>query len=461
MARLSKDLTVAAAVFLVLAVTSAAFRPSLKNGFVNWDDPQYVVENPGIRSLSAAAVGKIFSSFSVANYQPLTLLSYALDYRLSGDDPNGYHATNLGLHLFNGLLVFWLVLLIGGRVWVACLTALLFGVHPLHVESVAWVSARKDVLYGFFFLAALVSYVHYLRRPQARRYYYGSLVLFLFSLLSKATAVTLPLVLLLLDRYPGRTDRKLALADKIPFFVLALVFGGLGFFAQHAAGAVRRPELFNLVDKLLIVPFALAFYLFKTVWPVGLSCLYPYFAFPGNPIFFASLIALFVAGLGGAVFAWGRSSRVVAFSSLFFLLTLLPVLQIVPLGRIIVADRYAYLPLLGLFYGFSEGMAWLYARDLRQGGRVVRVFLIVLAAGCVVGLGAMTARRCTVWRDSGTLWRDALLRHPASSIACNNLGVFYAHSGRQEEAARMFRRALAIDPAYAGPRNNLLLLEGR
>ncbi len=455
-----RDLRILAAALLVLAVTSAAFLPSLKNGFVNWDDHLYVTQNPAIRSLAPAAVGEIFSSFSVANYQPLTIFSYALDYHFSGEDPFGYHATNLVFHLFNALLVFGLVLLIGGRVWVACLTALLFGVHPLHVESVAWVSARKDVLYAFFFLAALICYVHYLRRPAARRYYYGALVLFLFSLLSKATAIILPLVLFLLDFYLGRTDRRLALADKAPFFVLALVFGGLGFFAQHAAGAVRHPELFNVVDKLLIVPFALAFYLFKTVWPAGLSCLYPYFAFPGNPMFFASLIALFVAGLGAAVFVWGRSSRAVAFSSLFFLLTLLPVLQIVPLGRIIVADRYAYLPLLGLFYGFSEGVSWLYARGFRRAGRAVRVFLVVFAAGCVVGLGVLTAGRCAVWRDSGTLWRDALIHYPASSIACNNLGVFYVQSGRDEEAAELFRRALEIDPAYAEPRDNLTLLEG-
>jgi len=263
-----------------------------------------------------------------------------------------------------------------------------------------------------------------------------------------------------LDHYPGRAERRLVFAEKVPFFVLALLFGGLGFFAQHAAGAVRGPELFNVLDKLLIVPFTLAFYLFKTVWPAALSCLYPYFAFPGNPMFFASLIALGVVALGAAVFVWGRSSRIVAFSGLFFLLTLLPVIQIVPMGRIIVADRYAYLPLLGLFYGFSEGMAWLYRRDLRGGARFVKVLLAVFVAGCVLALGVVTARRCAEWRDSGTLWRAALRCHPSSSIAHNNLGVYYAQSGREEEAARHFLWALQIDPNYTEPRENLFLLRG-
>ncbi len=451
----SRGLGALAAVFLILAVTSAAFLPSLENGFVNWDDHLYVSQNPAIRSLAPARIGEMFSSFSVGNYQPLTILSYALDYHFSGSDPFGYHATQLVLHLVNCLFVFWLVFLIGGRVPVACLTALLFGVHPLHVESVAWVSARKDVLYALFFLGALICYCYYLRGPRARRFYYGALVLFLFSLLSKAMAITLPLVLLLFDSYLGRKDRKLLFADKVPFFVLSVLFGGIGFFAQYAAGAVRQQELFSFADKILVAPFAVAFYLFKTAWPLGLSALYPYFVMPGDPSVLLPLVALCVAALGVAVFVLRRPSRVVVFSSLFFLLTLLPVLQLVPLGHIIVAERYMYIPCLGIFYGLSEGFRRLDAKRSGRAGKVGKAVLALFLAGVVGALGILTWTRCRVWRDSGTLWEDVLVRYPRSSVALNNLGAFYAGSGRHEEAIVLFRRSLEIDPRYAGAEDNL------
>ncbi len=444
-----------AAAWLIVAVTSAAFLPSLKNGFVNWDDPLYVSENPAIRSLAPARIGEIFSSFSVGNYQPLTVLSYALDYRFSGLDPFGYHATQLVFHLLNCLLVFWLVFLIGGRAPVACLTALLFGVHPLHVESVAWVSARKDVLYAFFFLGAMICYCYYLRGGRARRFYYGALTLFLLSVLSKATAIILPLVLFLFDAYLDRKDKRLFFADKVPFFVLSVVFGAIGFFAQYAAGAVRQPELFSFADKILIAPFAVAFYLFKTAWPVGLSALYPYFVMPGDPSVLLPAVALCVAALGAAVFVSRRPSRVVVFSGLFFLLTLLPVLQLVPLGRIIVADRYMYIPCLGIFYGLSEGFQRFYGKRFGRGGKAGKVVLALFLAGVVAELGALTWTRCGVWKDSGTLWSDVLVRYPRASIALNNLGAFYAGRGRHEEAIALFRKAIEIDPHGVGAEGNL------
>jgi len=455
-----KELKIFTAAFCVFVVTSLAFFPSLHNDFVNWDDRSYVRDNPAVASLSVGNSRKIFGSFSVGNYQPLTLLSYALDYHFFGHRPFGCHLTNLLFHALNGLLVFWLVLLLGGSVSVAFLTAVFFGVHPLHVESVAWVSGRKDVLYAFFFLGALVCYCYYLRTRPGRRFYFYALVLFLFSLLSKATAVTLPLVLFLLDRFLERKGRAFFWADKAPFIVLSLAFGALAFFAQDAAGAVRHRELFHFFDRVLVALFAVGFYLTKTFWPVALSCLYPYFVLPGAPGFFLPLVAGSVAAAGAVFFYLGRFSRVVVFSGLFFLLTLLPVLQFVPLGQTLTADRYMYLPILGIAYGASEGVAWLFLMSARHKKPFAKIFLALGTAVLVAALGTLTWKRCGVWRDSETLWSDVLARYPDSATACNNLGGFLAEEGRDEEAIPLLKKAIERDPSYSSAYNNLGMILG-
>ncbi|MGE5279745.1 MAG: tetratricopeptide repeat protein [Deltaproteobacteria bacterium] len=453
-----KSLKVFVAIFLVLAVASAAFFPSLKNGFVNWDDPLYVLENPAIRSFSADNILRAFDSFFVGNYQPLTILSYALDYRVHGLRPGGYHATNLFVHLANCLLVFGLALLLGGRVGVACLTALLFGIHPLHAEAVAWVSGRKDVLYAFFFFGALLCYVRYLKSGGDRRCYYAALVFFLCALLSKAMAVTLPLVLFLLDRYAGRKEGRLVWADKVPFFVLALIFGVVALSAQHAAGAVRPGGAAALADKIPVALFSVLFYLYKTVWPVSLSNLYAYFVVPKGSFALFSFLILCAAG-GVVLLSWrARRSRVFVFGGLFFLVTLLPVLQFVSLGAIIVAERYMYVPLFGIVYGLSEGMSRLCPRGCARRRGSACLALAILAAAA---LGALTWERCAVWKDSGTLWRDVLAHYPRSPIALNDLGTFYAGEGRLEEAAGLFRAAVAVDPVFADANNNLCKAETR
>ena len=452
---ISRDLKKSAAVFVILVLTLIAFSPSLKNGFVNWDDNTYVTNNPALRSFSAENLKEIFTSFFLANYQPLTILSYSLDYHFSGLNPLFYHWTNLFLHLLNCLLVFWLISILSGRFFVAFLTAVLFGLHPMHVESVAWISERKDVLYALFFLGAIICYCYYLRTSSLRRFYYASLGLFLLSLLSKAMAITLPVVLFLVDYLLLRKDRKMLFADKIPFFVLSFIFGGVAFFAQYATGAVRQQEFFNLLDKVLIAAFAIVFYLYKILWPVKLCSLYPYFIMPGRPMFLLCLVALFVVALAWAVFSLRKFSRKIIFSSLFFLVTILPVLQLVPLGQAIVADRYIYIPCIGILYGVSEGIFWLYAKKVKYGNKAGRILLSMILISLILAAGALTWKRCGVWKDDSTLWRDVLDRYPHSSTACNNLGVVFAQQGKTKQAAALFKKAIKIDPHYSSAYNNL------
>jgi Flp pilus assembly protein TadD len=451
----AKNFRVCQALLLILAVTFLAFFPCLKNGFVNWDDNLYIRDNPVVRSLTAENVHKVFTSSLVANYQPLTFLSYMLDTHLFGGGPSGYHATNLFWHLINSLLVFWLIFLLSGRVSTAFLTGLLFGIHPLHVESVAWISGRKDVLYVFFYLAALLCYWYYLKGLLRRRFYYGVLALFLLSLLSKTMAVTLPLVLLLMDYFFSKRSVKEALLDKIPFFVLSLVFGGITFFAQGAAGAVRHQEMFDLWGKIQVVPFVMVFYLAKIAWPHALSCLYPYFILPVGFGITLVLAAFIVVGIGVFLFLWRKRSKTVIFCGLFFLVTILPALQFVPIGHTLVADRYVYLSLLGILYGFSAGVSYLLDRFVKAGNRRGIVVIALLLAGLVAALGVTTWTRCGVWKDSVTLWNDVLAKYPRSATAHNNLGVILAEKGRKDEAAVLFQKAVEEDPHYSGAYNNL------
>jgi hypothetical protein len=211
------------AIALVLIITFIALFPVLKAGFTNWDDHLYVTENNSIRAATLVNLKNISTSFFAAHFQPLTIYSYLLEYRFFKLNPFYYHLTNLILHLLNCLLVFWFIYLLTGQVPVACLTALIFGIHPLQVESVAWISQRKTLLYAFFYLGSLVSYLYYLRKPRQLKYLFFCLGLFILSLLSKSVAFTLPLVLLLLDYFNSRIINRQALAEKIPYFLLSFV----------------------------------------------------------------------------------------------------------------------------------------------------------------------------------------------------------------------------------------------
>ena len=450
-----REAKIAAALAVVVLVTATAFLPSLRNDFVNWDDSVYVLRNPLIKNYSFGNLKRMFTSIYFGNYHPLTLLSYSWDYGSSGTRPFQYHATNLLWHLCSSLLVFWLALLISGRVPVAFVTAVLFGLHPLHVESVAWISERKDLLYASFFFASLIAYCHYLRSGLQGRFYACCLILFLFSLLSKAMAVTLPLVLPLFDYLFFRRDAKRCLVEKIPFFALALIFGGIGFFAQHSLGALRQEPFLRLGDKLLVASFAVTFYVFKLLWPVRLSCLYPYFPVSGPNMAFLVPSALFVLVAGRVLYLLRRFSRKILFSVFFFLLTPLSVLQFVPMGPAVVADRYVYIPSFAFFYMAAEGFFWLMSRKTVSRQRAKEAVLVAFLSVLLAALGTLTWKRCGVWKDGQTLWSDVLSSTPDSSTALNNLGVVLADKGEKKKAVALFERAIQVEPRYGKSYNNL------
>ena len=435
-----KKTEIAVSISAIFIITFIAFSPSLKNKFVTWDDQAYIAENNSIRQLSIENVKKIFTSAYVSNYQPLSIFTYALEYHFFKLDPRFYHATNVLLHLLNCLLVFWIIMLISGRTSVSLITALLFGLHPLRVESVTWVAERKDVLYAFFFLCSLVSYLYYVKR-QSIKYYYCSLLLFLFSILSKAMAVTLPIVFFVFDYLLNRKFNRKLFIEKAPFLLLALIFGIIAFIIQRSDGAAANISCLVLLYQMQIAFYGLMSYLNKLLLPIDLSAIYPY---PARGHLFNVMSLLSVAAisiLGCVIFFSKRFTKKIVFGSLFSLITILPVLQIIPVGMFFMADRYSYIPSIGIAYIFSEGFVWLYSRKYKYESALKLAQNIILLA-LISMLTFLTYERTKIWKDDIVLWNDALKGRPESTSANYYLGKAYNDRGDFEKAAAYLSKAL-------------------
>ncbi|MCX7994656.1 MAG: tetratricopeptide repeat protein [candidate division WOR-3 bacterium] len=434
---------------VVIIITFFTLLPCINNGFTNWDDDVYVINNIHIRSLTLHSILTIFSSYYYGGYIPLTILSFALNYYFSQSNPFSYHLTNLIIHLINCTLVFWFIFLLTKKSSVSAITSLLFGIHPLHVESVAWITERKDVLYTLFFLSSLIVYIFYLRKEK-KKFYFISLFIFLLALLSKPSAISLPAVLLLIDYFHyGKLDKNKFIM-KIPFFILTLLFTILAFIGQRSVGAVQTNSLSTLPQNIVIAMRILLFYLFKTILPINLSCLYP-----GpetihqwlSPVFLFAPLIVIISGVLVAIS--GKSTRKIIFGSLFFLFTILPLLQIIPIGQSI-ADRYTYVPLIGVFYIFAEGWFGLFIRVQK----ILKIFLL-LGLIFVIGIFSyLSANRCMVWQNGITLWSDVIKQYPGLAKPYNNRGILYAQNGRYEEALYDLNKAISLNPNLAETYNN-------
>jgi len=432
---------------VVLVATALAYLPSLGNGFTNWDDTSYVHENPWIAEPSAP-LGGLFSAYHMGNYHPLTLLSFVADHALFGLDPRGYHAVNLVLHLLVTAGVFVLVRLLTSRLDAPFVAALLFGLHPLHVESVAWISERKDLLYTLFYLGALICWVIRNRRRGSAGLYVASLLLFVLALGSKALAVTLPVVLLLVDRLLGRALTPRALLDKLPYFAVALVGGLVAIDAQASMQAVLGQEVVGLGARAIVGGYGLAMYLGKLVAPLGLSALYPYPSGLSDGLPAGYVAAALVAGLLVLLLLLARRRFPrLFFGGAFFLVTLAPVLQFLPVGGAVMADRYAYLPSVGISY--LVGLGWSVWAE-REGQRTLgrRVVATLLLAYLVV-LGGLTWQRTRVWHDSVTLWNDVIDKAPTAALAYFNRGSAWGARGDHERAVADFTEVLRLFPTDA------------
>lgn len=420
-------------------LTLVVYLPSLTNGITNWDDAVYLT-NPYVKNLSPAGIIKIFSVYFLGNYHPLTLISIGADRLIGGDNPFIFHFTNLLLHLFNTVLVYLFVRRLTKNDLLAALTFILYGVHPMHVESVAWVSERKDVLYSLFFLLSLYAYTTY---ASSRKwgYYMLSLLFFLLSLLSKGQAVILAAILPFIDYMKDRKWFSIkVLSEKILFFLLALIFGWVALRIQawdHAVGFTY----FSKTERLAFASYGLTQYLIKSIIPVGLSALYPYPSrlsggnIPSFYWLFIITIPLYFVGL----YFLSKRSKIYAFGLSMFILCLFPLLQLIPVGGAIMADRYFYIPSVGLLLCFALGLT-----EIKQ--PLIRNALFVLF---ILVFSSLSFSRNMVWKDSMTLWNDVISKSAyPQDVAFNNRGEVYSNSGHFEKAIADFSSAIGANPGY-------------
>jgi len=404
---------------MILAII--VYSPVFNAGFVNWDDDDYVVKNHSITSFE--------------NLKEIVMHPVQGNYH-----PGSYHIVNLLIHLLNVLLVFLFVRkLTGNKPWIAFIVALLFAVHPLHVESVAWVSERKDVLYSFFFLAGLILYLRYLRTRKITDYLYV-FILFVLSLLSKPAAIIFPIVLFAIDFYNGRLKALRTYSEKVPFLLLALILGFMTLHAQKLQGAIGGADLFPLHTRFFFGFYGIMMYIVKTILPINLCTFYPFPPINHTlpPEYYIS--PLIGIALLAALFFSFRKYKLIAFAIFFFLVNLILVLQFMPVGSAIIADRYSYIPLTGVFlipgYYFQK---WV---DINK-GKVPLMGLFLLVVGSIV-LSILAFRQSVTWKDSAALWDNATGIAP-SSRAYTNRGLIYKRENNFDKALEMYNNAIKLN----------------
>lgn len=471
--------------FLLVILTLALYWPATHYEFVVEDDDLYVFENPWVMNgLCLPSLKWAFTTLHAANWHPVTWISHMLDCSMYGMFPGGHHLTNVLFHGVDALLLFLLLQGLTRRVWPSFIVAALFAWHPLHVESVAWVSERKDVLSTFFFLLTLMAYKKYSQaignqptdhapptthpcsQPPAqsahstgRWFYFLSLILFAVGLMSKPMLVTLPFVLLLLDFWPLKRFRlsdfrfqfpalRRLLIEKLPFLALSLVASVMTIVAQHGGGAIKSAEEVPLGLRTLNGFAAYARYLGHTVYPTGLCALYPLSPIP--PIVLGILSALALGCITWLLFRLRSKYPWALVGWLWFVGTLVPVIGFVQVGLQSMADRYTYIPLVGLFltavlvvdYGLSR---W----------RVAPGLATALASAPLLLCLCLTQHQLAYWHDSVTLFTRAVSVTSDNAMAENNLGVALARNGDKPEAVRHYRKAVRIKPNYAQAHYNL------
>ena len=428
---------------IIIGLTLLAYLPAFNAGFA-YDDVLYIQRNSLIRSID---LERIFSENVMGNYHPLTMLIFSIEFQLFGLDPTGYHIVNLLLHLVNILLVYYFILLLCDKLWVALVAALIFGIHPLHVESVVWISELKDLLYTSFFLGASIFYLRYLNDGE-RKYYFIALLLFAFSLLSKAMAASLPVVLLLIDYFKRRKLTGRVFVEKIPFFVLAITFGIVAVFAQQLSDAVQVISTYPFSQRVVFASYGFITYIVKLIVPFNQSAFYPYPIKGGEslPVYFFFYPVLLIA-LAGLLIYFRKSYHKLFFGIAFFSITVFLVLQLLPVGDAIMADRYSYIPSIGLFY--LAGEAFVYLRNKRFNVPAIAILALFALFFCVT-----TFQRNVVWKNDLTLFSDVIEKHPGVAIAYNNRGSFLWDQKKYDEALLDYNMAIELRPNYSEAYNN-------
>ena len=440
-----------------------AFSGGFDNQFVDWDDHVYV-ENDYLVTEPKGHFGEAFKSHVALNYHPLTIVSMMINSSISGsDNPKAFIVTNFIIHLLNTLMVFWLLMLLTKRRLMASFfAALLFAIHPMRVESVTWISERKDVLYGFFFIAGCISYLYYLDSEKKNKYLIISLVLFVLSCLSKAQAVVLPIVFFLFDYWRDRKIDTKVILEKVPFLVFSLLFGLIATNIQsggdfhgmiHIIGEQRSAlslKVFSMIDRIQYAGYGFVMYFYHLFVPINLCTFYPYEPDGANKLYSTGIVfALIIIGL--TIFS-ARKSKLFLFGIGFFAVTVALVLQFISVGAAIMADRYTYIPYIGLFFVLAMLLDQLAEKNqsLKQ---VVWVGAFAFAGFCLF----QTRKQVETWQNTGTLFGQIIKLFPNDYRAYYTYGKYVGEKeGKLDESIEANKKAIELGyKDDAGPWENL------
>jgi protein O-mannosyl-transferase len=416
---------------LLLVGVFMVYSQTFDFAFTNWDDPTYVTENP-MMSRDKVNTDDIFTKPVSLNYHPITMLTLAWNYKSSGvESAKVYHQWNVWIHALSMLLCFYFILQLCGSVWVAGFTAAVFGLHPMHVESVAWIAERKDVLYVLFFFASCIAYLRF--KATRNWLWYGlCFALFVLSVFSKAMAVVFPVVLVLIDYYRDKTIDWKKQLDKIPFFLFSLWMGYRAYDIQ-SHGAIADSTVFTLFQRLMFGSYGAAMYIAKFFLPFGLSAFYPYPTLDkaGDIPFYFYLAPLVWVVIGVLVW-WGyKKFKPMAFGLAFFVVTVALVLQFLSVGTAIMADRYSYLPYVGIAFA----VAMLLERAWRT-RPTYRITALVVMGSFAVVMAVQARERTKVWQNSDTLWSDVIEKYPRQvEVAYKNRGNYWGKENNNPQKA--------------------------
>lgn len=414
-------------IYILLLLTAVVYSSALQNGITYIDDDMYLYKNPYLRDFSFEGIKAIFTSFYEYNYHPLTTLSWWAEYKLFEFNPLPYHAFNVLLHLINTWLVYTLAARLSGRSITAIIVAALFALHPMHVESVAWISERKGLLCAVFYFTALLQYLKYSDSGYQKKNYILCLLAFVASLLSKSAAVTLPVLMVAIDLYKGRKISTKQLLEKAPFLLLSVLFGMLAIMSQRAGGALNDiSATYGIVNRLFLFTSGIAFYFINLLAPFNLSAIH-YFPNIDNSIlpwqFYASL-PLLVAVLW-FVLRKNKLKKEMVFGTVFFLICISVMLQIIAVGSALAAERYTYVSYIGLFYIAGQ---WVAGIGDKQRGIFTGTFIAI-----IIAFALLSWKRIAVWKDTDTLFTDIIAKNPNNNY--NYLVHYHWGESAQENGA--------------------------
>jgi tetratricopeptide (TPR) repeat protein len=427
--------------------TWIVYASSLKFEILNWDEKHYIYEQSMTLGVSREHIQAMFTKKVLGSYNPIVLFSFALDHDLSGSKASWYHGVNLFFHILNTVLLFFVVRKLGFRVIVAGFVALLFAIHPMHVESVAWIASRKDVLMGFFLFSSWWVYLKF-REKTEWHFYIFSILLFALALLSKAQSVVFPLILILTDYLQNKTWDRKALLNKIPFFVLSLIIGYVAI-SGSTFSADKYAVPLTFLEKISYSLIALWVYIYKAILPIRQSAIY---AFPENGsvgfIFQIMMGLISVAGAVWMVIRKFKSDPLIVFAILFFLVNTFLTLHIIAVNSSLIYERFTYLSYIGLFFLIAVPF---------EKENLKKYFPWILSGLCIL-FAYLTTERLQVWKNSVALWTDTIEKNPSSNEAYNNRGDYYNSAGILDKAFDDFTNSTIVNPKQPNAFNNLAVI---